>query len=158
LKRAAVYSPRRDRERNFEVTQQLAGALADAHPALGALPARTHDKQVSMLPSHHTLQRARNREVGLNDHPGIWRQRIANLRQHRGCLLFEALPVHLLWQYDERVRMNGNEHHLSLRRASDRRCEHDRVLALRVAAHANGDPRDCRRPLLCLGGPGIYTC
>ena len=81
-----------DRERAFEVTEQLAYSLADPHTTLGRMPAGADHQDVSMLTSDHAVKRPGHGQIGLNRQPRVGRTRL-DLGQHRPRLLVEALPV-----------------------------------------------------------------
>ena len=91
-----VEAARRDGQRAVEVAPQLAGALADPDPSGGRVAARAHDQQIAVLAADHSVQRAGNREVGLNDDPRVRRELITNLCEGRSRLPLEALPIEAL--------------------------------------------------------------
>ncbi len=85
--RVLVHPAGCDRERAFEVAEELAGALSDPHQALWRVTARSHRKEVTALATNDARQRTRDREVGLDDDSRVGRERVASLPESRFSLL-----------------------------------------------------------------------
>ena len=130
----------RNRERAFEVTEQLAHSLADSDVSLGPVTAGADHQKIAVLTRDDAVERASDGQIGLDREPRVGGELVSDLGQHRPRLLADALPVQANREHHDRFGMDCDEHQLRARRPTDRRAQRGGVPPLGITVDADSYP------------------